>query len=128
MKLDNLVKKTEKLKLLYVEDDDELRASTIEIFEDFFEEILIAGNGIDGLDIFRNNKIDIVITDLNMPKMDGLEMIQNIRELDKDVDIFVFSAYNESGIVEQAKSYNIKGYFYKPMDFTYFIKELDKAI
>lgn len=124
--LKQLVEKTEDLKLLYVEDDEILRVSTMGILEDFFDDIFICVDGQDGLDTYNENEIDIVITDLNMPVMGGLEMIKSIREKNKNIPIFVFSAFNEEKIVDESKGYDIKGYLYKPLDFEQFQEELSK--
>ncbi len=123
-----LIETTNKLKLLYVEDDEILRMATMEIFEDFFDDIFICIDGKDGLDTYIKNDIDIIITDLNMPVMSGLEMIKKVREINKNIPIFVFSAFNEQHIVDETKEYNIQGYLYKPMKFSQFLNELSKIL
>ena len=90
--------------LLYVEDDKTLRTASIDIFEDLFKNIFIAKNGNEGLDIFNSKDIDIIITDLKMPVMNGISMINEIRKKNKNIPILVLSAFNDLSVVNNAKS------------------------
>jgi CheY-like chemotaxis protein len=126
--INKLILKTQNLKLLYVEDDEILRISTVGILEDYFDDIFICVDGQDGLDTFNSNEIDVIITDLNMPIMGGIEMIKNIRKKNNTIPILVFSAFNEKNIVDDTEAYNIQGYLYKPMEFQQFIDKLSKAL
>ena len=121
-----LINKTHNLKLLYAEDDAILREATLDIFEDFFSDVYTAENGQEGLEIFKNNTIDFIITDINMPIMDGIDMIKNIRDNNQQVPIVVFSAHNEQNIVDEIEQHNIQGYLYKPMQYEQFIKKLNE--
>ncbi len=87
------------LSLLYVEDDDDLRNETLSLFEPLFFRIDTAENGQEGLDKYNNNEYDLVITDINMPIMDGIEMINNIREINPEQKIITVSAHNEPDIL-----------------------------
>ncbi len=134
-KLEEIIKYSTKLKLLYVEDNDETRRSTLLILEEFFDDIIVAVDGIDGLDKFKSNDItkeskafDLVITDINMPNLDGLAMSQEIRKIDKDINILVFSAHNEVEFLLNAIKLGIDGYLLKPIDMEQFITVLYKVI
>ncbi|MEA3554656.1 MAG: response regulator, partial [Campylobacterota bacterium] len=90
------------LKVLYVEDNKEARESMIQMLNNFFDDITIAKNGYEGLKKFKKNKeskeekqFSIIISDINMPKMDGIDMIKAIRDIDNVVDIIIVSAYSE---------------------------------
>jgi len=85
--IEEIIKYSKKLKLLYVEDNLEARESTSIIFEEFFDDIKIAINGQDGFDKFLKyqSDIDIIITDINMPKLNGLEMTKKVRKIDKNI-------------------------------------------
>ena len=122
------IKYTQNLKLLYVEDNDDARQITIVILEELFDNIVIAKNGQDGLDKFKDNDIDLIITDINMPKLNGLEMIKKIREIDKDIPILVLSAYNESGYFLDSIKMGVEGYLLKPIDMDQFAGVLAKVV
>ena len=78
-KVSKLKSYTKKLKLLYVEDNEETRVSTLLMLERFFDEIILAVDGKDGLEKFNIYNPDVIFTDINMPNLDGLQMIDKIK-------------------------------------------------
>ncbi len=124
-----LIKHTKNLNLLYVEDNKETRESTILLLEDLFNHIIVGIDGMDGLDKFKSNPdIDLIISDINMPKMDGLEMSQEILALKPKIPIFIFSAHNESHYFVDAIKIGVEGYLLKPLDMKQFLQSLDKTV
>jgi PAS domain S-box-containing protein len=121
-----IIKYSSRLQLLYVEDNEDARGSTVGILEEFFKEVLIAENGEEGFEKFQNNDIDIIITDINMPKLNGLKMIEKIREIDSSVYILVLSAYNESGFFMESIRLGVEGYILKPIELKQFVFSMDK--
>ena len=67
-----------------------------------FEIVAEAGNGRDALELFRNNKIDLVLTDIRMPVMDGIELLQRIRQEDARVRFLILTCLDEFSLVKQA--------------------------
>ncbi len=126
--LDEIFKYSKKLKLLYVEDNQDSREMTSMILEDFFDDMVIAVNGEDGLEKFKQNNIDIIITDINMPKLNGLEMIEKIKEIDSDVPILVLSAHNEDDFFIRSIRLGVDGYLLKPIDLEQLLNMLEKII
>ncbi len=84
-------------------------------------------DGQDGLDKFRENEIDIIVTDINMPKMDGLTMTKHIRDIDKNIPILVVSAHNESDILLKSIKSGVDGYLLKPINFEHFEDTLNRS-
>jgi len=125
--IEEIINYTQKIKLLYVEDNVEARESTVLILEEFFSEIVVAVNGEDGYEKFKENDIDLIITDINMPKINGLEMIEMIRKTDNYIPILVLSAYNESGFFMKSIKLSVEGYLLKPIDMDQFVVALDKT-
>jgi PAS domain S-box-containing protein len=126
--LEELIVYTKNLTLLYVEDNKEARESTISILEEFFPTIIIGVNGEDGLNKFKENEIDLIITDINMPKMNGLEMIDEVNAIDKNIPILVLSAYNESGYFMESIKVGVDGYLLKPIEIEQFLGVLEKVV
>ena len=124
--LQEMIRFLKKLKLLYVEDNKETRESTLLILEDFFNKIEVANDGKEGLEIFRTFEIDLIITDINMPCLDGLNMIKEIRKLDKDIPALILSSYNELTFFKESINVGVDGYLLKPIDVTQFIHMLQK--
>lgn len=83
------------LTLLYVEDEDIARLSIGGFLRRKVEELLLASNGSEGLQLYQQKRPAVVITDLEMPIMNGMEMIKKIRELDRDIPIIITTAYDD---------------------------------
>ena len=112
----NIQKDSKNLRLLYVEDDADTRNMTSMLLDMFFDNIILAVDGEDGLQKFKENSVDIIITDINMPNMDGLEMCKHIRDIDDDIPIIIISAHNEYTFFIDSIHLGITGYLLKPMD------------
>ena len=119
--LSEIISATKELKLLYVEDNKEARNSTLNILHEFFDDIVIGIDGEDGLKKFQENHIDLIITDINMPKMNGLEMLKKIKMLSENTVSLVFSAYNEANFFVDSIKIGVEGYLLKPIDFDQFL-------
>lgn len=81
----DMTNQTKKLKVLFVEDNKEVQIVIKEILDDFFDDITIASDGEDGYDKFISNqdkKFDLIISDIAMPKLNGLDMVEKIREIE----------------------------------------------
>ncbi len=123
-----LMKFAKKLSVLYVEDDKEARESTLGLLDNIFDNITVAVDGEDGLDAFTKHSFDLILSDINMPKMNGIEMITKIREVDKNIPILILSAYNESGYFIETIKQGVEGYLLKPIDLNQFIDMINKVI
>jgi len=104
--------------LLYVEDDEDVRL----IYERFLKRrllnVLTAANGKEGYDLYLKEKPDIIITDVQMPVMDGLEMCSLIRDDNKDIPIIITSAHSETHLFQEAINISINMFLIKPIDMT----------
>jgi len=117
------------LKLLYVEDNEVARDAAIEILEDFFDDIIIAIDGVDGVEKFmKDMDFDIIIADINMPRLNGLEMAKKIKEIDKEIIILIFSAHSESNYFMDSIKLGVDGYLIKPIDIDQFVEVLEKIV
>ena len=103
------------LTLLYVEDDKEIREKTGAIFEMLFHKVIFAVDGNDGLHKLQDNNIDLIITDINMPNLNGLDMCKEIRKIDNDIAIVIISAHSEYSFFLDSIDLGINGYLFKPL-------------
>ncbi len=124
--IEKIVNELKKFKILYVEDNEAARESTLGIFEEFFGDIVVAVDGLDGLEKFKSNDIDIIITDINMPNMNGLEMIEEIKKFDDKTPVLVLSAHNEPELFTESIRLGVDGYIFKPVDLEQFVNILKK--
>ncbi len=125
--LKDLVIYLKSLKLLYVEDNEGARVSTNMVLKEFFTYITVAIDGQDGFDKFNSGNFDIIITDINMPKLSGIEMTKKIRDINKDIPILILSAHNELDFFMESIKLGIEGYLLKPIDLNQFLETLDKV-
>jgi putative two-component system response regulator len=104
------------LVVLYVEDEDDVRDALSRYLSRRFAKVDTAANGQEGLDKFKQNHYDIVITDVRMPVMDGLEMAKQIKEITEDMPVIVVTAFNETDYFMRAIEIGIDRYVKKPVD------------
>lgn len=103
------------IKLLLVEDDVVTMSIYKRILGSLFSNILIATNGEEGFNLFQQETPDLILTDIKMPVMNGLDMINKIREENKTVRIIIMSAYGESRYFINAIESGVKGFLTKPI-------------
>jgi DNA-binding response OmpR family regulator len=104
------------IKVLLVEDEEELSLSLKDAIGEYFYSFIIASNGQDGLDKFSKYNPDIVITDINMPKMTGLEMSEILRKDNPNLPIVILSAFSQTNYLLNAIDLSITKYLIKPFD------------
>jgi len=111
----NDVKMLKKFSVMHVEDDTSVRESLMRFLKRRFDTIYTAQDGAEGLELYKENKPDIVITDIQMPVMDGIEMSEKIKEINPDALIIVTTAFNEKPYLERANKIGITEYLKKPV-------------
>ncbi len=104
------------LTLLYVEDEDSIRQNAIEFLSDQFIEIYEARDAKEALEIYYSKRPDIIITDINMPKINGLELCKKIREKNSSIPIIIITAFTDQSYLLQAIELNLVKYITKPID------------
>ena len=121
---------TKKLTVLYVEDDENIYLNTIKILQKFFEDenIIFAKDGEEGLSKFNENYIDLIISDINMPKLSGIDMLKEIRKLDHKVPIIFTSAHNELEYYQNAVDLHVTSYILKPISVTKLIDTIAQIV
>lgn len=105
-----------KLTVLFVEDEQDLRNALESAIGDEFSKFIVARDGDDGLKKFKKYKPDIVITDIMMPVMNGLEMAKEIKHISRQTPIVVLSAFSEKERLLKAIDVGIDKYLIKPID------------
>tara|TARA_Y100000385_G_C13107584_1_gene649278 strand:- start:5799 stop:8009 length:2211 start_codon:yes stop_codon:yes gene_type:complete len=111
------------IKLLFVEDDTIIRNVYKQILKQFVKTLYVASDGKEGYDSYLINKPDLIVTDIKMPIMNGLDMINKIREQDKEMRIIIMSAYSESRFFINAIESGVKGFLIKPVE-THHLKDV----
>ena len=105
-----------KLSILYIEDEDQTRKSYKSIFSVFFKESYSSKNGKIGLEEYIKNPTDIVLCDIQMPEMNGIEVAKEILKIKPDQKIVFVSAYSESEYLFKLLQMGISNIVQKPID------------
>lgn len=128
--IEKLIAQCRPLNLLYVEDDVKTREAILVILREFFSTIYVAHNGEEGLKLYEENAhtIDLIITDITMPKLNGIEMTRRIREENKDVIIIIFSAHNDAFYFAQTIEIGVDGYLLKPLKTSHLFQTLSRSV
>ncbi|HHV15543.1 MAG TPA: response regulator [Gelria sp.] len=116
------------ISVLYVEDDQELRQNTARLLESFFTVVHTAENGFEGLKVFRKSSYDLIITDINMPFMNGVNMVREIKKENPRQIIIVISAHDEARYLLELINLGVEHFVLKPLDLSLFLTVIDKAV
>jgi C4-dicarboxylate-specific signal transduction histidine kinase len=116
--------------VLYVEDEEMLQTLIRDVFGKEFKSLYSAYNGLEGLELYKANQenIDLIITDINMPHMDGLEMCKSIRELNSSIPIIITTAFNDVEFLHSAISIGVTEFVLKPVDVQNLYKTIQKSL
>ncbi|QPI02385.1 response regulator transcription factor [Campylobacter concisus] len=115
------------LTVLIVENEGDGKKIVQEVMRDKFEKVITAQNGDEGLKKFKKYNPNMVITDVFMPIMNGLDMAKSIKEISKDTPIIVFSTNSEKETLLKAIDVGIDKYVLKPIDLNDFLVTLENV-
>lgn len=113
-----------KKKLLIVDDQNGIRILLMEVFSSEGYETYQASNGKLALDLVRNVSPDLVLLDMKIPGMDGLDILKHIKSIDASIKVIMMTAYGELDMIKEATDLGAIMHFTKPFD----IDELRSAV
>jgi len=118
------------ISLLYVEDEPDTREQICEIIGRRYPDLrlLVAGNGEEGIRLFEANRPEIVLTDINMPVVNGLRMAEEIKLLSPATEIIALTAHSNSEHLLKAIEIGISHYILKPIDIKQIFRVIDKSL
>ena len=114
------------LSVLYVEDDLVIQKEMKELLEYFFDSVDIANNGEEALEKYKNKRYDIVFTDIEMPKMNGIELSRKLKEINLNQRIVIITAYNNPEYVYEAIDIGVDGFLIKPINMKKLVSVIKK--
>lgn len=126
--LNQLLKIGKSMRILYVEDDEALQQELTLLLSDIFETITLASNGEEGLEAYKKNSYDLVITDIRMPILDGVGMIEKIRHINPIQSIIVTSAHNEAEYLIKLIHLGVDSFITKPLSSDEIFETLYKSV
>ena len=101
--------------VLYVEDEADVLRNISELLGNFFDTFYTASDGIEAWDLFRSHTVDVALVDIELPRLNGLELIRRIRAVDKDIPIVVISAYTKTDYLLESVELGLDKYIIKPL-------------
>jgi len=122
-----LLQYTKDLDLLFAEDHADLRENTAEILKNFFRSVDAVENGDDALALFKKKKYTIVLTDIRMPNMDGIELTKRIYEIDPQQSVIILSAHDEAKYLIPLINIGVSHFIKKPIDYQELIESFYKV-
>ncbi|QOY54226.1 response regulator [Candidatus Sulfurimonas marisnigri] len=121
----------DKITILYVEDEAEARDGLSTFINRFAKELFVATDGQEGLELYKKHNPDLVISDIKMPNMNGIDMAKEIKEICFDQHIIFTTAHSEKDFFMKAIDLQVDGYILKPVDLKllkYRIESIAKTI
>ena len=116
--------KYQNIKILFVEDDDVARENAVEYLSQMFDDVLEASNGLEAWQLYTQHQPHIIITDIMMPNINGLELVERIRQHDKTTQIIITTAFSTKEYLLRAIELQLVKFLIKPVSQ----KQLDEAI
>ena len=120
----NFSKILKNLNILYIEDEKNIRLNIKKTLELFCENVFDAENILNAKEILTKQRIDIIISDINLPDMSGIDFVKEIRISDKTIPIVLLSAYTDKEFLLEATKLKLVDYLTKPINF----KDLNNAL
>ncbi len=114
--------------ILYVEDNTLTQNIVKSVLRRYFKEIFVASDGVEGIKLYQEKTPDIVLTDISMPNMNGLEMSREIKRYNPNQRIALFTGYNEIEYLKKAINMGIDKYILKPLESKQMFEALEDIV
>lgn len=114
--------------ILFVEDDAMTRIQITNMLKMLFHRVFCAKDGEEAYNLYEDECPDIILTDVRMPKKDGIKLIRQIRKIDYHIPIIILTSFDDKNILLNAANLAIDGYLIKPVEFTLLVEKLLQAM
>jgi len=115
-------------KILLIEDDETIRDGMSQILKKADHQVIDVSNGLDGVELCRKEKFDLVITDYKMQEMNGLQVLDQLKSLDEDIDAILITAYGTIDMAVEAMKKGAADYLTKPFSPSEFTIRVEKVL
>jgi len=120
------MKVQEKIKVLVVDDEESARVALSKILTHDGYDVSAAGNGVEALEFLRNRDVDLIITDINMPEMNGLTFLRELNRIHPQSNVVMLTAYGEVESYLEAMNLGAFEYINKPVNYEDLKKVINK--
>ncbi|QOG12933.1 response regulator transcription factor [Arcobacter sp. FWKO B] len=114
--------------VLFAEDDTIMKTQITEILEMLFKKVCSVSNGKEAYESYLCEQPDLIITDIKMPSIDGLTLVEKIRKRDYETPIIMITSFSEQELLLNATNLSIDGYILKPIDLNSLVKAITKSM
>jgi len=115
-------------KILIIDDEPELRDIMKDMLEEERYQVFCASNGSEGILLNEQNNPDLILLDLRMPEMDGIETLRNIRKNNDKVRVVILTGYGCPDTIREAADFNVSEYLSKPFENEDLVNVISKAL
>lgn len=114
--------------ILYAEDEEGIRKNISDSLRYYCKDVFEAENGEEAYQIFEEKKPNIILSDIHMPKMDGIEFVKKVREVSRDIPVVMITAYTDKEYLLEAVELHMEKYIIKPVDLDDLFETLEKCV
>lgn len=114
--------------ILFVEDDFTTRLQMTHTLKMLFHKVYCAKDGEEAYNLYEDEQPDIILTDVRMPKKDGIKLTRQIRQIDYQIPIIMLTSFDDKNVLLNAANLAIDGYLIKPVEFMLLVEKLLQAI
>ncbi len=122
------IKILKNLNVLYVEDDPVISSHTITLLESYFHTVYGCDNAEDALELFNHERIHLIISDIELPGMNGLQLCEKIRKSNSHIPIFITTAHQDKEMLMQAVKLKLVDYLIKPITVNALAQALSESL
>ncbi len=112
----SVLKRLAPVNVLVVEDDELLCEEIVNALIPYCKNVISAADGKEGLELFYKGEVDVLVTDIHLPKMNGLKMVENIRTVNQNLPVIVLTAYDTSDNIGKSIDMEVISFLHKPFD------------
>lgn len=105
------------LNILYIEDEEKIRNNVEKTLQLILNNVYTASNGQEAIDLLELNEVDIILSDISMPNMNGIELAKEVRKTNKKIPIILLTAHTDTNFLLEATRLKLIDYMIKPLDF-----------
>jgi DNA-binding response OmpR family regulator len=124
----DLLEKLQTLTILYAEDEIGIRQNIADSLNYYVKEVLEASNGEEAFKIFEEKKPDIILSDIHMPILNGIEFVKKVRKTNRDIPIVMITAHTDKKYLLEAVELHMEKYLVKPIELEPLLEVLEKCI
>ncbi len=124
----DVIEKLQRLTLLYAEDEEGIRKNIADSLSYYVKEVIEARDGVEAYEFYLQKKPDIVLSDIHMPNLNGIDFVKKVREENKSIPIVIITAHTDKEYLLEAIELKMEKYIVKPIELESLLNVLEKCV